>query len=469
METIELIALSIFVITFFFILTERIHRTVIGLFGALSMVLAGMYFDFYHPEQVLEVIDFNTLGLLFGMMLLVSMLEQTGAFQYLGIWTAKKTKGNPWYLLVALSAITAGLSMILDNVTMVILMVPITLIITDMLKINPIPILMAEALLSNIGGTATLVGDPPNIMIGSAAGFSFNDFLVHSFPVVMITWLVTIFFFKFLFRKDLAKKPQNVERLLAMNEKEAIKDKAMLKKLLAIFALVVGLFFAHSALHLEASMVALIGAALALLVVSPTQDPQKMIEKTELSVLLFFGSLFVIVGGLEFAGVLERVAHYLTAGAESNLLLTAIIILWSSAVLSAIVDNIPLTVAMLPIIGLLAADGVPVDLLWWALVFGVGFGGNGSPIGSTAGVIVVAKSEKTDNPISFIDWIKQGAPTMFISLTVATIALIVATPFFSTHTGVPHGPRHEVAGESEMIDEHIPGPISPENLEAMTH
>ena len=438
METIEIIALLIFGTTFFFILTERIHRTVIGLFGALTMVLAGMYFDFYHPEEVLQVIDFNTLGLLFGMMLLVSMLEQTGAFQYLGIWTAKKTKGNPWHLLVALSAITASLSMILDNVTMVILIVPITLIITEMLKINPIPILMAEALLSNIGGAATLVGDPPNIMIGSAAGFTFNDFLVHSLPIVAVTWVVTVFFFKFLFRKDLAKKPENVDRLMAMDENEAIKDKKTLKKLLAIFGLVIGLFFTHSALHIEPAMVALIGAALALLIVSPTRDPQEMIEKTELSVLLFFGSLFVIVGGLEHAGVLERVANLLTHGAESNLLMTALIILWSSAILSAIVDNIPLTVAMLPIIALLGAQGVPVDLLWWALVFGVGFGGNGSPIGSTAGVIVVAKSEKTDNPISFIDWIKQGAPTMFISLVVASIALIVATPYFESHHGTPH-------------------------------
>ncbi len=453
METIELVALVIFAVTFFFILTERIHRTVIGLFGAMTMLLAGMYFDFYHPGDLLHVVDFNTLGLLFGMMLLVGMLEHTGVFQYLGIWTAKKTKGNPWLLMVALSGITAGLSMILDNVTTIILIVPITIIIADMLKLNPVPILMAEALLSNVGGTATLVGDPPNIMIGSAAGFSFNDFLVHSLPVVLITWVLTLLFFRFLFRKDLAAKPQNVEALMAMNEKEAIKDPKTLKKLLAIFGLVVILFFLHSALHLEAAMVALIGAAIALLVISPTKDPQQIIEKTELSVLLFFGSLFVIVGGLENAGVLEHAAKYLTSGANDNLLLTAIIILWSSAILSAIVDNIPLTVAMIPIIGYLGTQGVPVDLLWWALAFGVGFGGNGSPIGSTAGVIVVAKSEKTDNPISFIDWMKQGVPTMILGLVVATGALVFFTDFFSTHNGVPH----VEAGEAIMIDgEHGP-------------
>ena len=449
METIEIVSLIIFAVTFFFILTERIHRTVIGLFGAMVMVLAGIIFDFYHPEEVLEVVDFNTLGLLFGMMLLVGMLEHTGAFQYLGIWTAKKTKGNPWYLMVALSGITAGLSMILDNVTTIILIVPITIIIAEMLKLNPVPILMAEALLSNVGGTGTLVGDPPNIMIGSAAGFSFNDFLMHTLPVVLVTWVVTLLFFRFLFRKDLSKKPENVERLMQMNEKEAIEDPQTLKKLIVVFALVVVLFFLHSALHLEAAMVALIGAAIALIWIAPQRDPQKTIEKCELSVLLFFASLFVIVGGLEHSGILERAAHLLTAGAEDNLLMTAIIILWASAILSAIVDNIPLTVAMIPIIGFLGAEGVSVDLLWWALALGVGFGGNGSPIGSTAGVIVVAKSEKTDNPISFIDWIKQGVPTMVLGLMIATIALTIFTPWFSSHQGVPHA---TAAGEENFVE-----------------
>jgi len=419
------------VVTFFFILTERIHRTVIGLVGAVAMVLAGIYFDFYRPEDLMYVVDFNTLGLLFGMMILVGMLEHTGIFQYLGIWTAKKTKGNPWYLLVALSGITAALSMILDNVTTIILIVPITIIIAEMLKINPVPILMAEALLSNIGGTGTLVGDPPNIMIGSAASFSFNDFLIHTLPVVLVTWVVTLGFFKILFRKDLAKQPDNVEQLMQMDESHAIKEPQMVKKLLLVFALVVTLFFLHSALHLEPAVVALIGASLALILVAPKHDPQAILEKCELSVLLFFGSLFVIVGGLEYAGILEHVANLITGGAENNLLATALIILWASAVLSAIVDNIPLTVAMIPIITYLGTQGIPTEILWWALAFGVGFGGNGSPIGSTAGVIVMAKSEKTENPISFIDWMKQGLPTMAIGLAVATIALTVFTPYFS--------------------------------------
>jgi len=448
MEQVELISLLIFGVTFFFILTERIHRTVVGLFGAMAMLLAGMYFDFYHPEDLLEVVDFNTLGLLFGMMLLVGMLEHTGVFQYLGIWTAKKTKGNPWLLMVALSGITAGLSMILDNVTTIILIVPITIIIAEMIKINPTPILMAEALLSNVGGTGTLVGDPPNIMIGSAAGFSFNDFLLHTLPIVLLTWVLTLMFFRVLFRKELGVKPQHVDRLLAMNEWEAITDPKTLKKLLIVFAIVVTLFFLHSALNLEAAMVALIGAALALIWVAPQHDPQKTIEKTELSVLLFFGSLFVIVGGLENAGVLERAAYFITSNAEGNLLLTALIILWSGAILSAIVDNIPLTVAMIPIITYLGSQGIPVEILWWALALGVGFGGNGSPIGSTAGVIVVAKSEKTENPISFIDWVKQGVPTMVLGLVVATIALTLFTEYFMADPNAVHAAPTEMTEEA---------------------
>lgn len=452
METIEIIALTIFAVSFFFILTERIHRTVIGLFGALTMLLFGIFFDFYHPHQALEVIDFNTLGLLFGMMIIVGMLEKTGAFQYLGIWTAKKTKGNPWKLMVALSAITALLSMILDNVTTIIMIVPITIIIADMLKLNPVPILMAEALLSNVGGTATLIGDPPNIMIGSYAGFTFNDFLIYSLPIVLVTWVFTLVLFRFIFRKELKKQPENIDKLMLMNEKDAIKDPATLKRLMLIMALIVVLFFTHSLLHIEASMVALIGAALALLIIAPHTDPQAIIEKCELSVLLFFGSLFVIVGGLEFSGVLERAAGFLLSGAADNILLTAIILLWASAVLSAIIDNIPFTVAMIPIIGYIGTQGVPIDLLWWALVFGVGFGGNGSPIGSTAGIIVVAKSEKTGNPISFIDWMKQGVPTMITGLVVATIALTALAPWYgnSSNTEDTNRVHIEAVAEGEV-------------------
>lgn len=420
-----IISSIIFGVTFLLILTERVHRTVVALAGAVLMVVAGIAFDFYHPEDALHAVDFNTLGLLFGMMVLVVVLERTGVFQYLGIFTAKKTRGKPWLLMVALGSLTAVLSMILDNVTTIILIVPITIIIARMLGISATPILLVEAMLSNVGGTATLVGDPPNIMIGSAADFTFNTFLVHSLPVTIVVAAFTFLVFRFLFRESVAQEPKHIEELMKMDERDAITDPATLKKALWVLGAVVILFFLHGALHLEASLIALMGASAILLLVTATKDPQPIIQRTELSVLVFFASLFVAVGGLEHAGVLGHLAQLITASAENNLLLTAIVILWVSAIASAIVDNIPLTVAMIPIILYLQSSGVPVDLLWWALVFGVGFGGNASPIGSTAGIIVVSKAEQTDEPISFLEWIKIGAPITAVGLSIATVALII--------------------------------------------
>ncbi len=425
MSLAAIISSLIFGVTFALILTERVHRTVVAMAGAVLMVVAGIAFDFYHPEDALMAVDFNTLGLLFGMMVLVVVLERTGVFQYLGILTAKKTGGKPWLLMLALGSLTAFLSMILDNVTTIILIVPITIIIARMLGISATPILLVEAMLSNVGGTATLVGDPPNIMIGSAADFTFNTFLLHSLPVTIVVGAITFLVFRFLFKKEIAQEPQHIDELMQMNEREAITDPHTLKKALIVLGGVVVLFFLHGMLHLEASLIALMGASVILLLVTATEDPQPIIQRTELSVLLFFASLFITVGGLEHAGVLEQLAHLITASAESNLLLTAIIILWVSAIASAIVDNIPLTVAMIPIVLYLESSGIPVDLLWWALVFGVGFGGNGSPIGSTAGIIVVSKAEQTDEPISFIKWLKSGAVVTAVGLSIATVALII--------------------------------------------
>jgi len=414
------VSIVIFAITFALIISEKLHRTVIAFFGAMTMLIAGMILDFYNGSQALSAIDFNTLGLLMGMMTIVAVLETTGVFQYLGILTAKKTKGDPWLLIVALGTLTSVLSMILDNVTTIILIVPVTIIIARMIKISPLPLLIAEAILSNVGGTATLVGDPPNIMIGSVADLSFNSFLTHSLPIVAVVWFITLGVLRIVYKKEISQKPQNVDELMKMNEKEAIEDPKTLKIILGVLGLVVLLFFVHHKLHLSPSMVALIGASLALILVAPRKDPQKIFEKLELSVLAFFGALFVIVGGLEHSGVLGYLASLLVNGAAENPVMTAIIVLWASAILSAIVDNIPFTVAMIPVIAFLGSQGVDVNLLWWALVFGVGFGGNGTPIGSSAGVIVVSKSEQTDNPITFKEWIRVGGTVMIVGLVVTT-------------------------------------------------
>lgn len=444
MDFAAIASIAIFLTTFVLILTERVHRTVIALFGAVSMVTVGTIFGFYYPIDALMVVSFNTIILLFGMMLIVVVLEKTGFFQYLGIWTAKKTGGNPWYLMLSLGLLTAVLSMILDNVTTIILIAPITIVICRMLGLNPAPILLAEALLSNTGGAATLVGDPPNIMIGSAAPFAFNDFLIFSLPVSALAIAATLFVFRFIFKEDIMKKPENVDALLAMDEREAITDYPTLYKALAVLGGVVVLFLLHGALHLEAALIAVAGAALLLLLVSATKDPQHILEKVELSVLLFFVALFVTVGGLEHAGVLEHIAQWIASGAADNILLTAIIILWVSAITSAIVDNIPLTVAMIPIILSLEAQGVPVELLWWALVFGVGFGGNGSPIGSTAGVIAVTKSEQTANPITLKLWLKAGTAATLVGLVIATGALYTYHTFDLLPDREPRAAQMEV-------------------------
>jgi Na+/H+ antiporter NhaD/arsenite permease-like protein len=467
MDIASIVSVSIFLVTFFFILTERIHRTVIAFAGAVAMIIAGTALNFYSPEAAVTAIDFNTIALLFGMMVLVVMLENTGFFQYLGILTAKKSKGNPWVLLVSLGLLTSVLSMVLDNVTTIILIAPVTIIIARTLNISPVPILLAEAMLSNVGGAGTLIGDPPNIIIGSAANFSFNDFLVHSLPVVAVAWIGSLLVFRFLFHSQLNNGPSSIERLQAMNEREAIHDPVTLKRILIILAGTIVLFFLHGALHLEPAMVALIGSATALLAVNRKSDPQPIIKDVELSVLLFFASLFVLVGGLEHTGVLQHVSNLLLTGAADNILMTAIIVMWASAVLSAIVDNIPMTVAMIPIFGGLEAQGIPIELLWWALVFGVGFGGNISPIGSSAGVIVVGKAEQTEHPISFIEWMKTGVPASIAALAIATVGLTIYH-----HIGLPLNedtPQEPAAEQATVPASQLPGTVLAELSDRSTH
>jgi Na+/H+ antiporter NhaD/arsenite permease-like protein len=415
----------IFLVTFALILTERVHRTVIGMFGAVVMVTAGIFLHFYSPGDALRAIDFNTIGLLLGMMTIVAILETTGAFQYLAIISAKKTKGDPWKLVVVLGTITTLVSLILDNVTTVVLIAPVTIIIAKNLKIPAGPTLMSEALLSDTGGVATLVGDPPNIMIGSAAPFTFNDFLVHIAPIVVVAWFVVLFTLKIVFRKELAIPPSNVDTLMKMNEWDAMKDWKTCKIVMGVLALVVVIFFVHHSIHMPPSMVALIGASLCLIIITPTRDPQPILEKVEWSVLLFFAALFVIVGGMEHSGVLGYLATSLSGLAHGNLIVAAVVIMWVSAVASAAVDNIPFTMAMIPVIQNLETLGVPVNILWWSLALGVGFGGNGTPIGSTANVVVVAKSEQTDDPITFKRWFKSGSIAMLVTCIVATVCIIV--------------------------------------------
>ncbi len=422
---------AIFLLTFIVIFSEKIHREVIALYGAIIMVTFWLLFDFYHFSDLLQVIDFNTLLLLFGMMVMVTVLEHTGFFQYIALWSAKKTHGDPWRLTVFLATITTLLSMVLDNVTTLLLIVPVTLIITRLFKISPAPILIAEAVLSNIGWVATLVWDPPNIIIGSAANFSFNDFLTHSFPVVIVAWFFVLMYIRYVFRSEFVSKKKNEKLAHKIKTHKTIPHKKTLIKTLMVLWLVVIFFFLHGLLHIPASFVAIFGAALLLLVVSPHKNPKYILQKMDTDILIFFASLFVLVGGLEYAWVLDYFVGLMLAGASQNIVLTALLVLWGSAILSAILDNIPMTVAMIPIIWALQAQWmVWVDLLWWALVFGVGFGGNATPIWSTAWMIVMNKSESTRDPITTKWWMKVGVPASIIGLLCASYALVICGHYF---------------------------------------
>ena len=418
----QIIAGAIFAVTFILIFSEKIHRTIIAMFGACVMVIFGTKYGFYSQEEALKSIDANTIFLLMGMMIVVAHLKRTGLFNYLAVKVAKISKGSPWMLLVLLGTTTTILSMVLDNVTTVILIAPVTILISQTMGISATPFLMTEALLSNIGGVGTLVGDPPNIIIGSAAPFTFNDFLFHTLPPAVVAWLVTLLVFKFIFRKELSQKPKNIEQIMAMDEYAAIRDAKGLKRCLLTLSMVVILFFVHHKFHLEPSFVAMLGASFVFLLIRP--DPEEILHDVEWPVLLFFAALFVLVGGVEHSGVLEILGERVVGLARENMLLATVTLLWVAAIASAIIDNIPFTVTMVPIIKHVAAAGINPNPLWWSLALGVGFGGNGTPIGATANVIVVSMSEKTRDPITFKKWFKSGSIAMLVTCIVATLFLV---------------------------------------------
>jgi len=412
----------IFMTSLILIFSEKIHRSIAGIAGAVFMVGAGKILGFYSEEAALEAIDFNTLGLLLGMMILVAMLEPTGFFQYLAVWAARASKGKPVRLFILLGSITTVLSMFLDNVTTVVLIAPVTILICEILGMSPLPYLMAEALLSDTGGVATLVGDPPNVLIGSAAGFSFNDFLIHSLPIVAVAWVATLFLLRYLFRDELSKHPHNAEAVMSLNPAESLDDPKTARRVLLVLGASILLFFVHHILHISPSFIAVSAAAVALIWVQP--DIQETFKKVEWSVLIFFSALFVMVGGLEAAGVLEGIVGLLEGLSRIPPLWFGVSLIWIVAALSAVVDNVPITIALIPVIRGLGASGMDVDPLWWALAFGAGFGGNGTIIGSTANIIVATLSEKTRTPITSSLWNRRGLPVMLVTCAIASVMYI---------------------------------------------
>ncbi len=418
------LSLAIFVITYVGILSERIHRTIIALSGAVLMIAVGSWFSFYEVHQAVEAIDFNTISLLLGMMIVVGIFKETGFFQYLAIKAAKLARGKPWLLLVYLGLVTSLVSMVLDNVTTIIIMVPVTFSVADILGIPVLPFLMSEVLLSNIGGVATLIGDPPNILIGSAAGFSFTDFLTHLAPIVVVAWIIAQLFLLFIFRSVLTHKPENVDRLMAMDEQKAIVDPLTTGRMLKVLGVTILLYLIHDRVSLDPGLVALIGACLGLLWVRPKLD--RILSDIRWDVLLFFISLFVIVGGLEAGGLLNLAGNGIISLTRYGMLLTAIVVLWVGALASGVVSNVPFTIAMLPILKGLASQGVPVAPLWWALALGVGFGGNLTPIGAAANVLVVSLSDSMGERLTFKGWLRNGSPIALATCIIGSVALMLA-------------------------------------------
>lgn len=419
MTSTQIIAIVIFLVTMAAIMTEKLHRTVAAVAGALLLILTGVL----SVESGFSYVDLNTLGVLIGMMLFVAVVKNSGIFEYIAIKAAKIAKGRPWPLMVLFALITAVLSAFLDNVTTVLLIGPMTLAITSMLRINPIPFFMTQIMASNIGGTATLIGDPPNIMIGSAAGLSFTDFITNTGVAVLFVLAATIVCFYFIYGRKLHVEPEAMDSILQLDENKAIKDRSLLIKSVVIILLVVFGFVFHSQLHLESCTIALTAAAVMLLI--GRQDVEEIVAGVEWTTILFFTGLFIVVGGLQETGVIQILANGLMDLTEGHMTLTILLILWVSAIVSSFLDNIPFVATLIPLILTMQSSGVDVTPLWWAVSLGACLGGNGTLIGASANVVLSGISNRHGFPITFASYFKVGFPLMLVSVAISTVFLLL--------------------------------------------
>jgi anion transporter len=414
------LAVGIFATAYILIATERVHRVAAALGGAAFMLLIGAT-DAEHAFFSEEAgIDWNVIFLLLGMMLIVAALKRTGVFEYIAIWAAKRAKGRPFRVMVILILVTAIASAALDNVTTVLLVAPVTFLVCERLGVPVAPFLIAEVLASNIGGSATLVGDPPNIIIASRGGLSYNDFLVHMTPIVVLLLIVFIGLCRWLFRTAFVYDAERAANIMELRERDAIRDGRLLIVSLVVLVLVTTAFVLHTVLHLEPSVVAIVGGLL--LLAASRLDPNEVTKDVEWPTLIFFAGLFVMVGGLVATGVIDQVARAATDAVEGKLFLASMVLLWGSAALSAIVDNIPYVATMSPVVAELvqANGGSDGQVLWWSLALGADLGGNATAIGASANVVVLGIAERAGRRISFWEFTKYG-----LIVTVVTIALCV--------------------------------------------
>ena len=419
------VAVVVFVVVYGLIASEKVNRVVAALAGAgvvLAVGIVGPDDAFFSEETG---VDWNVVFLLFGMMVIVGVLRQTGVFEYVAIWATKRARGKPFRVMTLLCLITAVASAGLDNVTTVLLIAPVTLLVCDRIGVRPVPFLIAEALASNIGGTATLIGDPPNLIVASRAGLTFNDFLVNLAPLVVVLLVVFVGLSRVLFRRDFEADPEQVAEVMELDEREAIRDRKLLARSLVVLAAVLAAFSLHSVLHLEPSVVALLGAGT--LVAISGLSPETYLEEIEWETLLFFAGLFILVGSLVKTGAIDILASGLAAAAGDSPDRAMMLLLWGSAVLSALVDNIPYVATMAPVVQQLVESGplAGKEGLWWALLLGADLGGNATAIGASANVVVTGIAKRNGHPISFWEFTRYGSVVALVTLAVSTPYLLL--------------------------------------------
>lgn len=415
-----LMAGFIFLAIYGLIISEQVNRAAVAIFGAALMVLLGIVAE----THVVGFIDFGTIGLLIGMMVIVNIMKKTGIFEYLAIRSAKHAKADPWMILISFAMITAVSSALLDNVTTILLIAPVTFVITETLRIDPYPFILVEVMMANIGGTATLIGDPPNIMIGSANGLGFVDFITNLGPAVAIITVVILVIIKFTVGKNLHVTEENKQKIMKFDDTKAIRDhKLLFKSVVVLVCTILGFIF-HGALHLESATVALSGAAI-LLFISGV-DPEDIFMDIEWTTIFFFISLFVLVGGLEEVGIIKWFANLILEATQGNLLMTLMLLLWGSALLSSFLDNIPFVATMIPLIQSMGElSGMDVTPLWWALALGACLGGNGTMIGASANVVACGMLEKKNHKVNFFEYMKFAFPLMIISVFISAVYIAV--------------------------------------------
>jgi Na+/H+ antiporter NhaD/arsenite permease-like protein len=407
-------AVIVFLVALAVIASERVHRTQVALIGAAIVVVAGVI----EQEQAIEAIDFNTIGLLAGMMLVVRLTEPTGIYNYMAIRAGQLARGRPLPVVIALTGTTAVLSAFLDNLTTILLMVPITFLLADTLDLPPIPLIIMEIIASNIGGTATLIGDPPNILIAGATGLSFNEFLVNLAPIAALTLVVVVGALYVFYRPRLKIAAENREKVMSLDARRSIENADELKRTLPILVLTILGFFAHQALGLEPATVALTGASAMLL--ASRQPVEEALSGIEWATLFFFLGLFVLVGSLEVTGAIDEVAQAIGGVTGGNRTAELLGITWISAIGSGVVDNIPFTAAMIPVVEQLQAGNGGDDAYWWALSLGACFGGNATLIAAAANVAASGLAERAGQPISFLGFLAVGLPVTLLSMVMAT-------------------------------------------------